>query len=164
MRYYALEKGRIMPKANTKTVVLTTSTGTMEVSGLTLQEVKELAGLNGHANPATRGVRATVRRAVTRHSTGEPDFIGFKQNLSVLAKKFLDVLRLNPNGIRAETLAEKMGVKSTTQIGGITGGGMSRLAKRFDVDLDDVYSRETSFEGTERRTIYKPGKDIAKLQ
>lgn len=154
-----------MPKANTTRVTITTEAGTtLEISGLSLKEIKDLAGLNGHTNPATRTTRVTRKGVSLRPSDSIPDYLGFKLKLSDRGKKFVDVLRHHPEGLQADILAAKMGLQTPTQIGGVTGGGMSRLAPRFGVDLENVYISETTFENGVRRTTYKPGKDIAKLQ
>jgi len=155
-----------MKKVSPTKVTITTKTGeTLEISGLSLQEIKDLAGLNGHASTNVRAPRATSNGSKTPLSRPtEPDYHGFFIALSEKGKKFIQVLQQHPNGVNADAMAEHMGFQSATQIGGTTGGGMSRLAPKFGVDLDNVYIPDVSFASGLRRTVYKPGRDIAKVQ
>lgn len=123
-------------------------------------ELKELLGMNGHA-----AVQSSLPRSAQRPVLpgGEPDYEQLKLNLTEKAIHFLSILRQHPNGIQADELAEKLHFKTSNQIGGMTGGGMGKLAARYGVKLENVYARETTFENGMRRTIYKPGKDIGLL-
>jgi|SRR5579859_2547027 len=137
---------------------------TLEISDiqLSLQEIKELAGFNGHVSSAGRRTR---KQAVSvRINDARPDYAGFKKALSESGKKFIDVLRQYPNGILSDAFAEKMGLNNAVQIGGITGGGMAKVAPRFHVDLINVYTVEKKFENGTRTTTYKPGRDLALVQ
>lgn len=115
-------------------------------------QVRAQFGQNGH-----------LAVADVKHSK-EPDYIGLKRSLSENAKKFLRILRENPAGINADNLADKLGFKSGTQIGGMTGGGISKNANKYHVELTDIYLIEVSQHEGQRVTTYKPGKEIAKLQ
>jgi hypothetical protein len=126
----------------------------IEVPEMTVENLKELIGTNGHISAG-----ANVHRA-----TSGPDYDGLKKSLSENARKFLRILRDNPSGINADNLAEKLGFKSGTQIGGMTGGGISKNANKFHVELTDIYAIEVSQQNGQRVTTYKPGKEIAKLQ
>jgi hypothetical protein len=92
------------------------------------------------------------------------DYEGFRKSLSEKARKFLGILRDNPAGITADHLVEKMGFKTGTQIGGLTGGGIKKNANKFNLPLSDVYVTEVKFEDGQRIVTYKPGKEIAKFQ
>jgi hypothetical protein len=158
MPYNAEYMKRVSP-----TKVTITPEGTV-IEGLTLQEIKDLVGLNGHTNIGVRAPRASsVKSSTSRISNGEPDYVGFRKALTDKGKKFIDALKLNPNGILADDLAAKMGYQNATQIAGTAGGGMSRTAPRFGVDLDNVYTRDTTFKNGVRQTLYKPGKDITRI-
>jgi hypothetical protein len=153
-----------MKKAAPTKVTIAMEGKTIEVSGLSVQEIKELIGMNGHANIGGRATRvSSAKSALPRTSNGEPDYIGFRKALTEKGKKFIDVLKQHPNGMQADELVEKMGYESPTQIGGTAGGGMSRIARNFNVDLDNVYTRETTFKNGIRQTVYKPGKHISNL-
>jgi len=95
---------------------------------------------------------------------GAPNYDGLRKSLSENARKFLRILRENPGGINADHLAEKLGFKSGTQIGGMTGGGISKNANKFHVELTDIYTIEVSQQNGQRITTYKPGKEISRLQ
>jgi hypothetical protein len=134
---------------------------TIEVSGLSLSEIKELIGMNGHAPVSTRAPRvSTNKNAAPRVINGEPDYVNFRNALSEKGKQFLDILKQHPHGLDADDMAEKLGFKTSNQIGGTAGGGMSRIAPRFNVEMDNLYTRETTFKNGDRHTLYKPGKDI----
>jgi hypothetical protein len=135
----------------------------LEISDLTLDQIKELANLNGHAVSKRAGVRAQ-RSVGLPPKYAEPDYKGFFAALAENPKKFISVLKQNPNGISADNLVEKMGLKNGNQIGGITGAGMSRMAGSFNVNLKKIYLKEKLFANGENRTIYKPGKDIDELK
>jgi hypothetical protein len=145
-------------------IVITNKGGqTVEISDvqLTVQEIKELAGLNGHG----RGADANVVRRVRRFPRIEenPNYEAFGEALSDKGRKFVEVLRQHPNGISADELAEKLGLHSAVQIGGVTGGGLSKLAGRFNVGLNTIYIVEKRFENGTRRTLFRPGKNIEKV-
>jgi hypothetical protein len=129
-----------------------------EVSDLSFEQIKELVGVNGQS---ASGAKATVQRFPR---TNEPDYIGLKQSLSEKARAFLKLLRENPSGVLREELADKLGFHSGAQIGGMTGGGLAKNAEKFHVELADVYTVEVTRQSGERVVLYKPGKEIAKLQ
>ncbi len=136
-------------------VKITNSSGLIiEVPEMTVENLKELIGTNGHISAG-----ANVRRA-----TSGPDYAGLKKSLSEKARKFLKILVENPIGITAEHLADKLGFQSGAQIGGMTGGGISKNANKYSVELTDIYTIEVSQKDGQRVTTYKPGKEIAKLQ
>jgi hypothetical protein len=108
-------------------------------------------------------VRAQFSQNGHSKSQSTPDYEGFKKKLSDNAKKFLRILRDNQAGITADFLAEKMGFKSGTQIGGMTGGGLSKNANKFHIELSDIYTIEVDHPGGERVTTYKPGKEINRV-
>ena len=89
-----------------------------------------------------------------------PNYAAFMAGLSAKGKKLIEVLKENRDGILAEKLAEKLGFTSTNQIGGVTGGGMGKLATKFRIDLSTVYTAEIKFENGVRRTLYKPGSAV----
>jgi len=119
---------------------------------------------NGHAPSAPKAPRVRKSPVSMRINDDTPDYAGFKKALSDSGRKFIEVIRQYPNGIVADEFAPKIGLQNAVQIGGITGGGLSKLASRFHVNLDDVYTSEKKFENGMRRTIYRPGKDISKVQ
>jgi hypothetical protein len=146
--------------ADMANVKITQSDGTIvEVSELSIEEVRQLidrSNGNGHHRTA-----ASPRKYMnTRNS---PDYAAFKMALSENAKKFFSVLRTNPAGISADHLCEQLGFNTTNQIGGVTGGGVSKLAVRFRIDLKELYSVEKRFDNGERRITYKAGPEIARV-
>lgn len=138
---------------------------------LTVQEIRELAGAtsngNGHAPaaPLTARTRRSRKQPVPmRINDGTPDYTGFKNAISDSGRKFINVLSHYPGGIGADEFAEKIGLRNAVQIGGITGGGLSKVANKFNVELAGVYTVEKKFENGMRSTTYRPGRDIAKVQ
>jgi len=126
-----------------------------DVSELSFEQLKELVGVNGHASK--QGIQRFPRLA-------EPDYVSLKKSLTDKAKKFLQLLRDNPNGISRDHLSEKLGFSSGTQLGGMTGGGIAKNAEKYHIELTDIYTLEVRHENGQRIVTYKPGKDIAKLQ
>jgi len=136
---------------------------TIEISDLSFDQVKELAGLNGHA-PST-GAPWRPLKIKRLSASGEPDYKGFYQVLKERGQKFFAVLRQHPQGISGEALAEKLGFSEPVQIGGLTGAGLARWAKQFNVALDKLYEKERrKLDTGEWQTTYKPGSEISRLQ
>lgn len=145
-------------------IVITSKNGqTVEISDvqLNVQEIKELAGLNGHRSRENGSRR--VRTFTATNIAEAPNYKAFGEALSEKGRKFVSVLRQYPNGISADEFAEKLGLQNSVQIGGVTGGGLSKLAGRFHVDLTTIYKVEKKFENGTRRTLFKPGKNIEKV-
>ncbi len=150
--------GRLnMPK-----VTITRNGQQFEISDLTFDQVKELVGMNGHAREEAK--RPQERKGASLHPADfVPDYPGFKKALTPKAKLFLKILRDNPNGISADHLASQLGFQAPVQIGGMTGGGMGKIAPTYGVDMENVYVREIKFLNGERRVIYRPGKAIGEI-
>lgn len=144
----------------------------IQLSNLTDQLVRELLGVSsasngsGHAELTTHARRGRPRKQPVsmRINDGVPDYAGFKKTISDSGRKFIEVLRQHPNGILADDLAEKIGLRNAVQIGGITGGGLAKVAQRFNVELQNVYTIEKKFENGMRSTTYRPGREIARVQ
>lgn len=140
-------------------VVITQKNGTrIEVSDidLTIAQLRELAGLNGHT-PEQPGLFVDSTGIRVSPSIGGPDYDGFKEAMTDKAKMFFEFLSANPNGISNEALAEQLGFENPTAIGGMLGGGVAKIAPKFRVALEDLYSKGWDDHGT---VIFKPGRDI----
>lgn len=146
----------------TKIVITTKNGETVEISDIQLgvKEIKELAGLNGNGSHTSVSRRV---RSISSSTPELPNYKAFRESLSERGRKFIDVLRMHPSGILADELAEKLGLHNGVQIGGVTGGGLAKLAPRFHVDLGSIYTVEKKFENGMRRTIYRPGRNIEKV-
>jgi hypothetical protein len=135
----------------------------IEISDLSFAEIKELAGLNGHSSNGQSVRSKNAERAAVSSFVSSPkvnDYDGFKKALTDKARKFLRVLSANPNGISSDHLAEAMGFKSGSQLGGMTGGGIAKVAVRFGVGLESVYRHEVKFGKEGRVVTYYPGSNI----
>jgi hypothetical protein len=126
-----------------------------DVSDLSFEQLKELVGVNGHV--AKHGIQRFPRLA-------DPDYDALKRKLTDKAKRFLQILRDNPDGISRDHLSEKLGFRTGTQLGGMMGGGIAKHAEKYHIELTDLYTVEVRHEDGQRIVTYKPGKDIAKLQ
>lgn len=152
-----------------KNVKITEKDGrVIEVSDLSFSELRELLRFNGNVNGnehANAQTTASVAQSsdLKFPSERKPEYSKFKYGLSVHAEKFVSILHQNPGGISADSLAEKLGFKSTNQIGGVTGGGLSKLAKTFHVDLGAIYIKEVTRKDGQRVVIYTPGREIEKV-
>jgi hypothetical protein len=133
--------------------------GTIEAD-LTLEEIKELVSSNGHRRPSPIAIRQRTDPGVEHPS----DYVAFYKALSDKGRKFFDVLMLNNGGISAESLAPKLDFKNANQIGGLTGGGIAKVAKRHSIQMSDLYRSEVKVvDGKNVRTFY-PGKLVLERQ
>src|SRR5947207_7033739 len=91
---------------------------TFEITGISVDEIAKLAGLNGHQKNASSSIIPTVQSATElNHSRSGPDYAGFKKKLTAKAKQFLVILAQNPAGIDADHLADQLGFQSGVQLG-----------------------------------------------
>jgi hypothetical protein len=134
---------------------------TFEISGISVEEIAKLAGLNGHAKSSIAA--PTVVKPAIQRFPRESDYVGFKKKLTAKARQFLQILSQNPNGISADHLATQLGFQSGVQLGGMAGGGMAKHAEAFNIDLSRVYTREKLFINGVRHVVYKPGADASEL-
>ncbi len=132
----------------------------IEVSDLSFEQVKEIVGLNGHA--PTHSV--AQRSASLNPRDSSPDYEGFSEVLTEKAKKFFQILRENPHGISADHLAEKLGFSSSSQIGGMTGGGIGKVAPKFGIKPKWLYIAEVKRDNGKRVVTYRQGKELSRLQ
>lgn len=129
---------------------------------ISMDEVKELIGLNGHRHPQRTVLKAAPvgEVATITRSAIAPDFEGFYLALSDRGRKFIDTLRFSPQGIDAYDMAPLLDYQDPRQIGGLTGGGLAKIAKRFHIKLEDVYRTEVTFPDNKRKLTFYPGKWI----
>jgi hypothetical protein len=130
------------------------------VEDLTFEQVKELIGVNGYGSHSAPGPTETPALQLPRLINREPNFYAFVGALSIRGKTFIDILKHHSEGIEANELAGKLGYKDAKQIGGLTGGGLAKIAKRFNVKLKDVYDARVSFQGEKRTVTFFPAKYI----
>ena len=131
-----------------------------EVSDLTFDQVKELIGVNGYSGHATDG-EVTYKNVLP--VSVEPDYHGFYRALTPAGKRFFEVLSASPDGIVATKLATELRFNNTNQIGGLAGGSLSKLAKKFCIELSGLYTAEVNFENGVRTRRYTPGRLIGLL-
>lgn len=127
-----------------------------EVSDLTFEQVKELVGANGYGHHAPQ-VRVP---ADSQLKTDLKDiYAEFVNELSDRGRDFIRIVRQHfAGGIEANDLAAKLGFQDARQIGGLTGGGVAKIAKRHGVKMKDIYRAETTFPGGKRTVTFYPGK------
>jgi hypothetical protein len=122
--------------------------GDFTVEDITFEQAKELVGVNGYGAPE-------LVRVVK-----EPNFRGFLNGLSDRGQKFIKALLDSPHGIEAYRLAELLGFNEPRQIGGLTGGGIAKIAKRNGVKITDVYRSKVTFPDGKRVVMFYPGKAV----
>lgn len=129
-----------------------------EVTGLSFDQVKELVGVNEpiQANLPLRPVSAIAPMQLPMRS----DFKGFLKTISDRGRVFISTLRQNPQGIEANALAFKLGYQDARQIGGLTGGGIAKIAKRHAIKIQDIYRAETTFPSGKRTVMFYPGVSV----
>jgi hypothetical protein len=130
-----------------------------EISDISFEEARQLLSTNGHGRGSAHANRAR-KQGSAASEVRVPNYPAFFQGLSSRGKKLLEILRENKNGITADRLAEQMGFTTTNQIGGVTGGGMGKLASRYHVDMSTIYVTEVKFDNGTRTTIYKPASEL----
>lgn len=135
-----------------------------EVSDLTLEEVKELIGVNGRTTHQPSSIAAVGPIAApVRQPAKQPDFRGFLDAISDRGRVFVSELKHHPSGIDAYELAKRIGYADPRQIGGLTGGGLAKIATRYGIKLADVYRTEITFPEGKRTVTFYPGKLIVAL-
>ena len=72
----------------------------------------------------------------------------------------MNALRQHPQGMDAYDLAKRLDYKDPRQIGGLTGGGLAKIAKRFRIKLEDVYRTKITFPDNKRTVTFFPSKWI----
>jgi hypothetical protein len=137
------------------TVKITKEGQTFEITGLTVAEIRELVGTNGHNERVSPARRAGVRNRSV--DSQQPDYASLKASLTDKARKFFQILHDNPNGITSEFLAAKLGFQSGSQIGGMTGGGIAKIAGKFGVDVESLYMTKVVFGPNGRVVTYHAG-------
>ena len=136
----------------------------IELSDLSFEQAKEIAGVNGHRRTSASRQRALhFAGQETSAAKEEPDYKGFWRAISDKGRKFFRIIEAHPNGIDALSMVTELGLKSTPQVGGFAAGELSRFAKKNGVDLQRVYKSEAVFENGVRTRTYRPGPDISLL-
>lgn len=131
---------------------------------LTLDEIKNLAGLSSEQKAAApeaqraSNVVTPIRGRQGAAPKAAPDFASFWIDISPRAQKFMKIVRQYPNGIDARELAPKLDFSNPAQIGGLTGPGLSKVARRHGIKIADIYRSEIIFPGGERKRMFYPGK------
>ncbi len=140
---------------------------------LSLNDIRELFGVkvvsNGNhapipaAVPAFRPVKEIRSAAATETITipsPETAYANFMNAISDNGRKFLHILRQNPAGVEASQMMEHLGFTNVNQIGGLTGGGLVRLGRKFGVDAPDIYRSEITTSNGKRKVTYYPGEAV----
>ena len=123
-----------------------------EASEVSVVELKELVGLNGHAPLASQDLESQAPR-------DDGSFAAFYRSLSNRGQLFCDTLKNSPNGIAGDDLALALGFQGEDQIGGLAGAGMSSAAAQHNIELkDEIYRTELRFVGGVRQNYYWPGR------
>ena len=131
-------------------VIIRKSGATIEAE-LTVAELKELAGLNGHAMRG-RSNGGTTQAPLPLDS----NYREFFSALSEDGRRFLNFVKAaGPNGIAAENVAHQLGLKNRYALGGVAGGSLGKQAKNFGIDRDDVYVKEVDSENGVRNSDFQ---------
>lgn len=132
---------------------------------LSLADIKELMGVrspNGHQpyppKDEQRVSPAAPEATPAQNSTNEERFKTFYQGISERGRSFFDMLKDHPGGIEANAFAEQLGFTKPTQIGGLVGGGLSKIADREGLLLSKLYRKEITNPDGVRTVTFYPGK------
>src|SRR5713101_8272391 len=113
-------------------------TGDFTVEDITFEQAKELVGVNGYGSHAPQE-STPVTNLLPIRATREPDYRGFVDHLSERGRLFIHTLKHHPMGIEANDLAAKLSFTDARQIGGLTGGGIAKAAKKHSINLRHIY-------------------------
>lgn len=105
---------------------------------------------NGHAPQHLRFSR--LETAPTEGANVVQFFLTINEN----ARKLLLALLKHENGVRGEQFSEETGVKSE-KFGGIFGGA-SKIAKKYQLRIQQFVRSDMIVKGTDRYRFFRPGK------
>ena len=134
---------------------------------LSLADIKELMGVqpsNGHhtASPKNEQQPEPVPAPTLIAPASAEDSLNlFLRGISNRGRQFLDLLKENPAGIEAHDLSLRLGFPNPSAIGGLTGGGLAKAAKKTGVNLHRIYRKEITTPGGVRTVMFYPGRWIA---
>lgn len=146
-----------------KVVIRRPSGETFEISDITFEQVKELAGVNGYRRPSAPSVvppSSEIIRSIDLKDddSSKSDFDNFFGDLNDRGRLFILHLRDHPEGIEANALAGLLNLQDARQIGGLTGGGIAKIAKKHKVKIGLIYFSKVAFPGGKRIRMFYPGK------
>lgn len=130
----------------------------IEFGEISAEELKLFVAANGNGQSSSPAHSKFIKTG-----KDEPNYRAFKGSLSDKSRKFFAVLHAHPEGLSNDALVEELGLTSTNQIGGITGGGIGKRANQFHIDVDRLWDMEVTRENGERRVVYKPRPEIEKV-
>ncbi|MGD0520398.1 MAG: hypothetical protein ABSA48_04005 [Terracidiphilus sp.] len=128
---------------------------------LTFDQIKDLMGVNGHGGTPKVTPAPTNKAPVS--PSARADFNGFVATISDRGRKFISTLKRNEQGIEANDLARALEFNEPKQIGGLTGGGLAKVAHKQGIDLNDVYRTEITTPNGKRTLTYYPGRLILNI-
>jgi hypothetical protein len=125
---------------------------------LSLNDIKDLMGVkstsNGHSAQVPASNSSAAQHWVPSSATG---YAQFMEDISDRGRKFIELLKANPTGIEANSFAAMLGFTSPSQIGGLSGGGLAKVAKNTKVDLRKIYRTEITTPNGNRTVTFYPG-------
>jgi hypothetical protein len=130
---------------------------------LSVADIKDLMGIaptNGHHDLPSKKqppLPPVQDAASSEHDAIEP-YDQFLREISAPGRQFLELLKENPDGIDAQAVAVALQLPSRASIGGLTGGGLARVAKRTGIKLPNVYRKEITSPHGVRTVMFYPGK------
>ena len=133
---------------------------------LSLADIKELMGLrssslNGHI-PIPAALNNEQRQPIPAALLSPQEQLDqFMRGLSERGRQFVQLLKEHPKGIEVNQLVSRLGFTTASQIGGLTGGGLAKVAKRTGVRLPSIYRTQITTPNGVRTVTFYPGKSIA---
>jgi hypothetical protein len=122
---------------------------------LSVADIKDLMGItptNGHHVLPSKKQQPS---SLAQEADAVEPYDQFLREISDAGRQFLELLKENPNGIDAQGVTVALRLPNRASIGGLTGGGLARVAKRTGVKLRNVYRKEiTSPNGARTVTFY----------
>jgi hypothetical protein len=134
-----------------------TSQGQTFEAEVSVAELKELAGLNGHRLSPARAAAQPLRPVEGSAQGKRPDINALLSMFSERARKLFHVLRTHPKGIEAKEICESLKLKNPNQVAGLIGPAAT-IMRDQGYENDDLFTTDLTFPNGVRRRMYYPGK------
>ncbi len=133
---------------------------------LALSDIKELMGLRASQKPPVGALKSgpqvipALRASATIAAAPHTGFDQFFAEISDRGRNFIRLLSEHPQGIEAKEVARYLGFTKTTQIGGLAGGGLSKVANRNGFGLGSLYRKKITTPNGVRTLTFYPTQDL----
>jgi len=127
---------------------------------MTVDELRQFIGVNGsngHGSHVQTAAHGSLRPPPAKEIVRDVDAFFREVNNTERGAKFISAMRRHPNGVEASDLAPMLGLKDAKQIGGYTGGGLSKITAKHGIDMREIYTSEVDYPDGKRVRMFYPG-------